>query len=118
MWILLLTILASICSLFLLTGCSSSGLDRPDANATWINASGLKTESYNLLKDYDNDGNRLPDAKPTVAKYATAQEMLRQMNVWVCFDVASQKEIKAKLDEANQYIKLLKDKCGSSCWGL
>ena len=100
----------------LLVACG--GIERPDAVSTYISATTLKTTSYNIKKDYDDQGNRKPDAKPVVRRFKSAEELLLSLNVAVCFDVPSQKELHRFLDENRKYLQNLKDRCGVSCLGL
>lgn len=112
-----LTTQVSIFSLLLLAACGSKN-ERPDAKASWINKPGLKLVTYNMKTDYDEYGNRLPEAKPVVTQFATCEAMLTALNVSVCFDPLSQRELKRSLDQTQKYVETLKDRCGSKCWGL
>lgn len=112
-----LTTLVSICSALILAGCSGA-VDRPNADAKWINKPALKLVGYNLKTDYDQYGNRLPEAKPKEQVFGSCDEMLQALNVSVCFDPKGQKEVKRSLNESQEYISLLKEKCGMRCWGL
>lgn len=98
--------LLSVSSLLVLAACGS--VERPNANACWVNAAGGYKTCYNLLTDYDKNGVRLPGAKP---KNVPLTE-LKQLNGALTFDAASQKELKRFLDESRKEYADLKEQCG------
>ncbi len=61
---------------------SSCTIQRPDTNIYGVNAPGYRLEGYNMKKDYDNDGNRKPDAKKTIKLVSG----LSDINKWICTD--------------------------------
>jgi hypothetical protein len=96
----------SVFSLLALTACQN--VERPNANACWVNASGGYKRCYNLLTDYDSNGIRLPNAKP---KDVPISE-LKHLNGALTFDASSQRELKRFMDESRKEYKDLKERCG------
>ena len=95
----------SVFSLLVLCACGS--VERPDANACWVNAAGGYKRCYNLLSDYDQNGVRLPSAKPIDVPVT-----LQSLNGALTFDAASQKELKRFLDQSRKEYNDLKARCG------
>lgn len=87
--------------LFILGGCSQA-IKRPDSNILIINAAALHLKGYNILKDYDSNGNLLADAVPIIYPVTS----LKDINGWACTD--PQKglpNIKTSLSDARAYIR-------------
>lgn len=99
-----LTICLLVCSF--LVSCGS--IERPDANACWINAAGNYKRCYNLLTDYDKNGIRKPDATPKDIPL----NGISSLNGALTFDSKSQKELKRFLDESREEYNDLKERCG------
>ena len=96
----------SVFSLLLLAACGS--VERPNANACWVNAAGGYKTCYNLLTDYDRNGVRLPGAKPSLVPLTD----IRQLNGALTFDAPSQKELKRFMDQSRKEYNDLKARCG------
>lgn len=93
-----LMMLLSIFSLFLI-GCAQA-LKRPDADALVVNAQAKHLYGYNLSRDYDDQGVRLPNAKPTIFPAG----ILSDINGWVCTDPKGFTNIKVSVADARAYI--------------
>lgn len=100
----MIVLILGILGLFI--GCAE--VKRPDADACWVNAAGGYKRCYNLLKDYDKDGTRLPDAKPKDVPIST----LADINGNLVFDALGQKEVKRFINQSNKEFKDLKERCG------
>jgi hypothetical protein len=101
-----LTKFLSVSSLLLLAACGS--VERPNANACWVNAAGGYKRCYNLLTDYDANGIRLPGAKPKDVPLSS----IKELNGALTFDATSQKELKRFMDETRKEYHDLKERCG------
>lgn len=82
-----------------LIACES--VQRPDAMIWGVNGPKKHLKGYNLRNDFDNDGNRKPDAQPQF-KSLTG---LPDLNAYVCFDPPGIEEIKRYIGELRQYAK-------------
>jgi hypothetical protein len=68
--------------LFLSCSFGCAVVPRPDTDILGINADLSHLRGYNLKRDYDDDGNRKPDAKPIVRPISG----LADINKYMCTD--------------------------------
>lgn len=81
-----------------LSGCNTGEIQkvpRPDTDLCGVNVKGVvkKKRCYNLARDYDENGNLLPTAKPTETKL----EKLEDLHGNICLDPRSWGNFKAYL---------------------
>jgi len=62
--------------------CACAVVPRPDTDILTVNAPGSHLRGYNLKRDYDDEGNRKPDAKPTIKPVSG----LADLNKMTCTD--------------------------------
>lgn len=81
--------------------------DRPDSNLCFVNAPLEHCKGWNLSRDYDDDGNRKPDAKPFYRPAKTVQDL----NKNACMDEESYvnlviylRELRDTINEAKSYM--------------
>ena len=98
---MLRTTLLSICSL-LFVACAG-GPQRPDTNIYQIIVSddGMEAYGYNMLRDYDSEGNLKPDAKPVVIPLSS----LKDLRKWYGTDPTGMKNLKVYLKDVRNYAK-------------
>lgn len=89
----------SMTFLSIFEGCVSR-VPRPSAEVCWVNAPGGRKECFNVKTDYDDLGNRLPDAKPKIVHITGLQDL----NINLCVDIPSQKALSAYRTEVNAWI--------------
>ncbi len=87
---------------------SACGVPKPDTDICGVNSEANHKLCYNLKKDYDNNGNRKPDAKPKVVEI----QSLHDLNKNICTDpdgfenlLAYIKEMREKLKDCRNEIK-------------
>lgn len=78
---------------------SCAGVERPDTDVCVANVPALHERCYNLKKDYDDQGNRRPDAKPKTIVYKDEAAMLAGLNKKTCVDPDGLANLKAYIDE-------------------
>jgi hypothetical protein len=61
-------------------------VERPNTNLYGVNVPGLKVRGYNLNRDYDENGNRKPDAVAFEVKFVDYAAMLVYLNKATCTD--------------------------------
>lgn len=92
----------TVFSLLLVCGCA--GVPRPDTDLCVANVPGKNRKCYNLLRDYDNTGERIPGAKPTYKPLTS----LNDINKSVMTDPTGFANLKA-------YLRKLRDEATRSC---
>jgi hypothetical protein len=83
-------------------------VERPNTDIYGVNVPDLSVRGYNLKKDYDDDGNRKPDAKPFVVKFPSELEMLQYLNKSTCTNPDGLANLKA-------YLVLLRKQIDNDC---
>lgn len=84
---------------------SACSVPRPNTDLCGVNAAKHERRCYNLRDDYDENGNRKPDAKPKIKPARDVQDLDRN----ICTDPDGFAELKA-------YIKKLREaaKCSTN----
>jgi hypothetical protein len=83
----------------------SCGIPRPDTDLCVVNVGGGHQKCYNLKKDYDDEGNRDPSAKPTY-KPVTKIEDLDKL---ICTDADGFASLKAYINSVKEEFKKCKE---------
>lgn len=91
-----------VCSLILLAACA--GVPRPDTDLCIANVPGKNRKCYNLLKDYDDNGNLVASAKPTYKSLSSLDDINKNATT----DPKGLANLKA-------YIRKLRDEASSRC---
>lgn len=84
---------------FSLLGCSH--IQKPDSNIYGVNAKSHELRGYNIKTDYDDNGDRKPDAKPKIYELKS----LDQLHGWFCTDPVSLQRIKVLIDDVRDELK-------------
>ena len=93
-------VLSSFSLLLVLAACAS--VPRPDTNVYRISAKDTaKARGYNMLADYDNEGRRLPGAKPREVPLHS----LKDVHGWACTDAQGFENLQAYLRNLREYAK-------------
>src|SRR5690606_24002114 len=83
----------------------SCGGDRPKGRICQIDAPNIRKICFHMDSDYDDDGNLKPGAKPHFIQYASAEEMLKDLDKDTSFDEeswASASAYRRKMKQDNQ----------------
>ena len=94
----LMTPLMTFWAAYSISGCG--GVERPDTNVCVLNVELMHLKCYNLKRDYNDDGNLKPGAKPTINSISG----LSSLNTFVMTDPDGWANLKAyirKLRESN-----------------
>lgn len=78
---------------------SCSRIQRPDTDLYVVNVPDLKVRGYNLKRDYDDSGNRKPDAVAFEVKFKDEAEMLVYLNKATCTNPQGLAHLKAYIEE-------------------
>lgn len=90
--------LCLVAALLILSACS---VPRPNTDICIANAPANHLICYNLKKDYDNDGNRNPNAKPSYKPLTTVEDI----NKFACTDPDGLAELKIYLQDLRERFK-------------
>lgn len=100
--------------------CSCATIKRPDTDICGVNGPGLRERCYNILRDYDNEGQLLPAVKPEIRQYFSLEDMMfgvqsndpkekrKGLNKKTCIDPDGLANLKT-------YIQQLKDAYEKEC---
>lgn len=101
-----------IFSLLFLPGCAA--IERPNVDLLVVNAPKKYARGYNFKTDYNDSGDRLPDAKP---KFYPA-EKVEDLNKWFCVNMRDEKGEQQPADALKlmtAYIKKLREEYERGC---
>ena len=91
-------------TLLMVCSCACSTIPRPDTNLCVVNVPGKHLKCYNLKRDYDGDGNRNPDAKPTIVPISS----LNDLNKFIATDPDGFANLKA-------YVQKIREEYNNKC---
>lgn len=98
--------IACFIAFVVVSGCSSMPY-RPNSNLCFINAPKSHCRGFNLLRDYDENGDRLPDAVPFVKPITSLDDLNK--GAWMDVDsyvelVVYLRELRDTINEAKSYM--------------
>lgn len=100
-WFLALILACVLIGVCVLSAGCADAVKRPDTNALVVNAPKGRLEGYNVLRDYDSNGNRLESAQ-LIVRPAT---QLSDINGWTCTDPVGLRNVKTSISDTRAYIK-------------
>lgn len=101
-----------IFSFLLLSGCAA--IQRPPVDFLIVNAPKKYARGYNFKTDYNDNGDRLPNAVPKIYP----AEKIEDLNKWFCVNMRDDKGVQQPADALKlmtAYIKKLREEYERGC---